>query len=187
MLDAVDGLLLSGGADVEPAYYGEERLPLCGTPAPLRDQVEFSLCRLALERHLPILAICRGHEVINCALGGTLYQDIESQYGAQLKHPRYEVPRDQVHGVTVAAGSRLQAITGLERLSVNSRHHQSIKTLGAGLRAVAWAEDGLIESVELPEEKFVLGVQWHPESLSDYRPEAQAIFDAFVAACGGTV
>ena len=185
MLDAVDGLLLTGGADVDPACYGETRLPLCGAPAPLRDLEEFALCHLALARHLPILAICRGLQVLNCALGGTLYQDIETQYGPQLKHPRYEVPRDRVHQVTVAEGSRLGVMTGLAAFSVNSRHHQAVKSLGTGLRAVAWAEDGLIEGAELPGEPFVVGVQWHPESLSDYRPEAQALFNAFAAACGG--
>lgn len=185
MIAAIDGLLLTGGADVGPETYGEEKLPLCGQTAPLRDREEFALCRLALEKDVPLLAICRGHQVLNCALGGALYQDIAAQFGPRLSHPRYEVPRDQVHRVAVEGGSRLRDLTGMDEIAVNSRHHQAIKTLGAGLRISARAEDGLIEGVELPGKKFVLGVQWHPESLSGYRPEAQALFNALVFACGG--
>lgn len=185
MLENVDGLLLTGGADVGPDTYGEEKLPLCGETAPKRDRQEFYLCKKALEKDLPILAICRGHQVLNCALGGKLYQDIENQYGPELKHPRYEVPRDQVHFVTLEKDSLIHQITGKEQLHVNSRHHQAIKQLGEGLKVTARAEDGLIEGVEMPGKKFVLGVQWHPESLSDYVPDAQALFNAFVKACGG--
>ena len=182
-LARIDGLLLTGGADVGPEMYGEEKLPLCGETAPVRDHMEFFLCQKALEMDLPLLAVCRGHEVLNCVLGGTLYQDIAAQYGDQLKHPCYDTPRDQVHGVAVEKGSLLYRITGLESLRVNSRHHQGIKALGAGLKICGYAEDGLIESVELPGKKFVLGVQWHPESLSDYREEAQKLFNALAEAC----
>lgn len=185
MIDAIDGLLLSGGADVGPLCYGEDTLPLCGETSPLRDSQEFYLCKKALEKDLPILAICRGHQVLNCALGGTLYQDIAAQYGEELKHPRYEVPADQVHEVTVEKDSRLYQITGLSTLKVNSRHHQAVKDVGEGLKITARATDGLIEGIELPGKKFVVGVQWHPESLSSYAPDAQALFNAFVSACGG--
>lgn len=180
----LDGLLITGGADVGPHVYGEEKLPLCGETAPLRDQMEVALCKRALEKDMPILAICRGHQILNCVMGGTLYQDIAAQFGDSLKHPRYEVPRDQVHEVTVEKDSRLYQITGLDHLSINSRHHQAVKDLGKGLKVTARATDGLIEGIELPGKKFVVGVQWHPESLSDYAPEAQAIFNAFVKACG---
>ena len=179
----IDGLLLTGGADVGPNMYGEEPLPLCGETAPARDKMEFALCRRALAAGKPILAICRGHQVLNCVLGGALYQDIAAQFGSSLRHPCYEAPRDQVHEVVVAEGSRLRAVTGLSRLSVNSRHHQAVKDLGAGLIVSARATDGLIEGIELPGPRFVVGVQWHPESLSDYRPEAQALFRALVEAC----
>lgn len=183
MLAHIDGLLLTGGADVGPDTYGEEKTPLCGETAPLRDKMEFYLCRKALEMDKPIMAICRGHQVLNCCLGGKLYQDIEAQFGPQLKHPRYEVPRDQVHAVKLAEGSLIQKITGLSEIMVNSRHHQAVKELGKGLRPVAYAPDGLIEGVELEGKKFVLSVQWHPESLSDYVPDAQMLFNAFVKAC----
>ena len=183
MLRRIDGLLLTGGADVGPDMYGEEKLPLCGETSPRRDAMEFALCRGALEKDLPILAICRGHQVLNCALGGALYQDIEAQFGPELKHPRYEVPRDTVHAVRTEKDSRLFAITGMDTLMVNSRHHQAVKALGRGLRVSARATDGLIEGVELPGKRFVVGVQWHPESLSDRHPEAQALFNALVEAC----
>lgn len=183
LIRRIDGLVLTGGADVSPDRYGEEKLPLCGATSPQRDETEFALCRLALEMDLPILAICRGQQVLNCALGGTLYQDIAAQYGDALKHPCYDTPRDQVHEVRVEPTSRLHAITGMDALRVNSRHHQAVKTLGEGLIVSARATDGLIEGVEMPGRRFVVGVQWHPETLSDYLPEAQALFNAFVEAC----
>lgn len=186
MLRRIDGLLLSGGSDVGPEYYGEETQPYCGETAPRRDKQEFYLCKRALEMDLPILAICRGHQVLNCTLeGGALYQDIATQYNEELKHPRYEVPRDQVHEVKVEKGTKLHQITGFETLKVNSRHHQAVKTVGKGAVISARATDGLIEGIELPDKKFVVSIQWHPESLSDYAPDAQALFNAFVNACGG--
>lgn len=183
MLDRVDGLLLSGGADVGPDMYGEETLPCCGETEPRRDRFEFPLCRLALEKDMPILAICRGHQVLSTALGGDMYQDIGEQFSKQLKHPQYDTPRDKVHSVRVEEGTLLYAIVGSRQLEVNSRHHQAVKTPGKGLKVNAWGSDGLIEGVELPGKKFALGVQWHPESLSDRYPEAQALFNAFVEAC----
>ncbi len=184
MLCRVDGLLITGGADVGPDMYGEEKLPCCGETAPRRDRFEFPLCRLALEKDMPIFAICRGHQVLSCALGGTLYQDVAEQFGPKLKHPQYDIPRDKVHDMSVEEGSLLHKITGMTWFAVNSRHHQAVKTPGAGLKVIAHAPDGLIEGVELPGKKFVLGVQWHPEALSDRYAEAQALFNAFVEACG---
>lgn len=184
MLRRIDGLILTGGADVCPESYGEEKLPCCGETEPRRDKMEFALCRMALEMDMPILAICRGHQVLSCVLGGNMYQDIAEQFGKDLKHPQYDIPRDKVHGMTVEKDSLLRQITGLERFEVNSRHHQAVKTPGKGLKVNAYAPDGLIEGVELPGKKFVLGIQWHPEALGDRYPEAQALFNAFVGACG---
>ena len=183
LLGRIDGLMLTGGADVDPARYGQETLPLCGQTAPLRDEMEFALCRMAVDRDLPVLAICRGEEVLNCVLGGALYQDVAAQYSDALKHPCYDTPRDQVHAVETAPGTRLRDIVGMETIRVNSRHHQAVSRVGQGLIVSARAEDGLVEGVEMPGKRFVLGVQWHPESLSSYRPEAQAIFYAFAEAC----
>ncbi len=184
MLGRIDGLLLSGGDDVGPALYGEEKLLCCGDVSPLRDATEMGLCRLALEKDMPMLCICRGIQVLNVALGGTLYQDIGEQYGKQLPHPRFDIPRDKAHQVSVQPGTRLRQITGLDSFGVNSRHHQAIKDLAPGLVCSARAEDGLMEAVELPGKKFVVGVQWHPESLQDRYPEAKALFTAFAEACG---
>ena len=182
LLDRVDGLLLSGGEDVDPRVYGEEKLPCCGELSPARDRMEIPLCRLALKRDLPLLAICRGVQVLNCALGGTLYQDIARQYGKTLEHPRSDKPAEPVHEVRVEPGSRLFSIVGAETLPVNSRHHQAIRVPGKGLAVTGRATDGLTEAVELPEARFVVGVQWHPESLSDRWPQHQRLFDALVRA-----
>ncbi|MBR4331352.1 MAG: gamma-glutamyl-gamma-aminobutyrate hydrolase family protein [Clostridia bacterium] len=184
MLAHIDGLLLTGGDDVGPQMYGEEKLPCCGETAPRRDEMEFPLCRMALDRNMPILGICRGYQVLSCVLGGNMYQDIETQFGAELKHPRSDMPRDKVHKVQVEKGTLLHAVTGLTELGVNSRHHQAVNVPGQGMTVCARATDGLIEAVELPGKKFVLGVQWHPASLSDRYPEAQALFNAFAEACG---
>ncbi|MBR6187217.1 MAG: gamma-glutamyl-gamma-aminobutyrate hydrolase family protein [Clostridia bacterium] len=183
-LRRIDGLLLTGGADVGPEMYGEKRLPLCGETAPLRDKMEFPLCRMALDVDKPILAICRGFQVLSCVLGGDMYQDIEAQFNKELKHPRFDRPGDKVHDLLVEEGSLLQKVTRLDSFRVNSRHHQAIRLLGAGLVPDAYAPDGLLESAHMPGRTFVLGVQWHPETLSDRYPEAQALFSALTEACG---
>ena len=184
LLARVDGLLLSGGPDIDPKLYGEEIIPQCGEISAQRDTVEISLFLKALERDMPVLGVCRGIQVMNVALGGTLYQDIETQLDGAIRHPCYDVPRDKVHEVTVIEDSLLYRMCGLKRFSVNSRHHQGIKRLGHGLVATAYSRDGLIEAVDYPKEQFVTAIQWHPESLGDRFPEAQAIFNAFAEACG---
>ena len=183
LLSRLDGLLLSGGADVAPALYGEETLPCCGEILPIRDSFEIGIFQKALKASLPVLGICRGLQVMNVAMGGTLYQDIATQLPGAIKHPCYDTPRDKVHEVTVTEHSKLHRISGTTHFSVNSRHHQGVKKLANGLVATAYSEDGLIEAFECPAEKFVMAVQWHPESLSDRYPEAQAIFNAFAEAC----
>ena len=183
LLDLVDGLLLTGGGDVDPALYGETKQPFCGEVSACRDAMEFPLCSEALEHRMPILAICRGIQVLSCVLGGTLYQDLAEQHGNELCHPRYDVPGDPVHPVEVRPGTLLASITGSGSLDVNSRHHQAVRQPGKGLRINAVAPDGVIEGAELPDHPFVLGVQWHPESLSDRYPKHQKLFDAFAKAC----
>ena len=183
LLDQVDGLLLTGGVDVDPAKYGEQKKACCGDCSACRDAMEFPLCREALSRRIPVFAICRGMQILSCVLGGTLYQDLSEQFGTALRHPRYDVPDDPVHSVTVQPGSLLSSIVGHSPLEVNSRHHQGIREPGRGLTVSATAPDGLIEGIELPGHPFVLGVQWHPESLSDRYPEHQNLFNAFVEAC----
>lgn len=183
LLSALDGLLLSGGEDVEPARYGEKREPFCGSAAWARDEMEFFLCREAVSRDLPLLAICRGIQVLNAALGGTLYQDVAIQFGNALSHPRSDAPRDPVHEMRILPATRLSEILGTPVIGVNSRHHQSVKSPAPGLTVSAQAPDGLTEAVEMPGKKFVIGVQWHPESMAAKHPEAQRIFNAFISAC----
>ena len=183
LLDRVDGLLLTGGEDVDPALYGEEKLPCCEECSPDRDAMELPLCREALNRRMPVFAICRGMQVLACALGGSLYQDIAEQFGKSLQHPRHDTPADPVHTVDILPGTLLASIVGVSPLGVNSRHHQGVREPGQGAVISAAAPDGLAEGMELPDYPFVLGVQWHPESLSDRYPEHQKLFNACVKAC----
>ena len=183
-LRRIDGLLLTGGNDVGPDRYGEEKTPLCGETAPLRDKMEFPLCLMALDADMPILAICRGFQVLSTALGGDMYQDIETQFKKDLRHPQYDRPGDKVHAIQAEPGSLLYQVSGLFSFEVNSRHHQAVRRLGAGLVPDGYAPDGLLESAHMPGKKFVLGVQWHPETLGERYPEAQALFNAFAEACG---
>ncbi len=180
-LDGADGLVLSGGGDVNPSFYGEEKSPLCGDGSILRDETELYLCRKALEKGLPVLGICRGVQVMNVALGGTLHQHVSHAEN----HDRDDLPADAVHEVAVVPGTRLHAIFGKETLGVNSRHHQAVKDAGNGLVISAVAEDGTIEAVERPGDAFFLGVQWHPESMYEKYDDMKKIFAAFVAAVKG--
>ena len=151
LLARVDGLLLTGGQDVNPAEYGEQRMPCCGDLSACRDAMEIPLCREALTRRMPVLAICRGMQLLSCVLGGTLYQDLASQFGTQLSHPRFDMPGDPVHEVDVKPDTLLSSVVGAGTLRVNSRHHQGIKALGKNLRVNAIAPDGLIGGIELPD------------------------------------
>lgn len=177
----LDGLLLTGGGDIDPALFGEAPHPTLYEVAPARDTLEASATRIALDRRLPILAVCRGIQILNAALGGTLFQDLGTDPGTALAHQQKE-PRDQpTHLVTIKAGSRLAETLGTEELEVNSMHHQAVKTLGAGLVAVAWAPDQVIEGVELTDSsRFVLGVEWHPEELCGHSEPARRLFAALV-------
>ena len=180
VLSSVDGLLLSGGADVSPSVYKEEKLPCCGETAPRRDVLETLLINYALQLKLPILGICRGMQILNCVLGGWLYQDIATQYKPDLKHPCYDTPRDCVHVVEIAEGTRLREVIGLDAVPINSRHHQAVKKLGRNLRATAYAPDGTIEAMEFTDDYPMLSVQWHPESLEDRFLPQRTLFNWLV-------
>jgi putative glutamine amidotransferase len=163
LLDHLDGLLLTGGVDVDPSAYGQQRIEAVTTTDPTRDAHELALTRGAFERHLPILGMCRGAQLLNVAAGGTLIQDIATQTPIEhLQRPRFA---EVVHEVRVDPSSCLATIVGTEPIAVNTMHHQAVAAPGGGLRAVAWAEDGLIEAVEAVDGSPVLGVQWHPELL----------------------
>jgi putative glutamine amidotransferase len=185
LLVRLDGLLLSGGNDVDPALYGEKSLSSTVIVERERDDLEIPLARFAVEREMPVFGICRGMQLLNVALGGTLYQDIATQRPDALKHDHhsYEGPRDaRAHSIHVASGSRLAEIVG-PTTHVNSFHHQALKDLAPGLLSTAVAEDGLLEAVELPNHPFALAVQYHPEELVASDPGSRALFAAFVAAC----
>ena len=187
--DALDGLLLPGGADLDPASYGEERRPLCDRSDPARDQLELLLVRWAVEDRKPFLGVCRGLQILNVAAGGTLYQDVADELPGAVKHdyfPGQGHARDHLaHAVRLCAErSRLGEIVGAPELAVNSLHHQGIGELGEGLLVTAVAPDGLIEAVERPlaEDHFAIAVQWHPEALYAIDAPSRRLFLAFIEA-----
>jgi putative glutamine amidotransferase len=163
LLSLCDGLLLTGGEDVDPARYGEPPHPALDTVSTERDEMELRLIREAMERGIPVLAVCRGIQILNVAFGGSLVQDLPSQRPDGLRHVQEAPITARWHDVRVEPGSRLAQLVGAERLPVNSYHHQAVNRLGAGLRPVAWADDGLVEGVEAADGRWVVGVQWHPE------------------------
>ncbi len=184
LYELLDGLLLPGGPDVDPAYYGQS-LHRTTRVVPERDEGELALARWAMADGLPLLAICRGIQVLNVALGGSLYQDIADQLPEAGKHDWYPgYARDlPAHSVIVTAPSRLAEIVGPGEMQVNSRHHQALAKIAEGLVVVARAPDGVVEAVEGRDHPFALGVQWHPELLAPADPRAQALFGALVQAC----
>ncbi|HET6965519.1 MAG TPA: gamma-glutamyl-gamma-aminobutyrate hydrolase family protein [Acidimicrobiales bacterium] len=167
LVGRIDGLLLSGGGDVDPARYGAAPAPETGGVDHDRDEVELEMLAAALDRGIPVLGVCRGCQVVNVALGGTLHQHVPGV--TDLDHLHRE-PRDWLaHTVSVEKGSRLHEVVGLEEMEVNSIHHQAVQRLGRSLRAVACAPDGLVEAIEDPH-RPLLAVQWHPESLVPAAP-----------------
>jgi putative glutamine amidotransferase len=183
LLDHVQGLLLTGGADVEPARYGDAPHPALGTVVRERDAFELALCRTALHRDLPILAICRGHQVLNVATGGTLVQDIPSEVQGFVDHDPDLDRWQTAHDVRILPGTRLRALLNTDTLAVNSFHHQAVRRLGQDLVVSAVSSsDGVVEAVEMPGRRLVIGVQWHPESFWDRGGEFRPLFEALVEA-----
>jgi len=176
-LAAVRGLVLTGGEDVAPDRYGATPHPRLGDVDPVRDAAELALIAAARSRRLPILAICRGIQILNVALGGTLYQDLDSERPSLVPHS----DETTQHAVRVAAGSLLERTLGMRSATVNSRHHQAIRDLAPCLKAVAWADDGVIEAAEPADANaaWMVAVQWHPEDLTE-----RALFDGFARAVG---
>ncbi len=180
---SLDGLVLSGGVDVHPRYYNE---PIDGTEEidEMRDSAEMTLARWALEDNKPIFGICRGHQVLNIALGGSLYQDIPSALPeSQLDHRASVHAQDRTflgHSVSLDPGSKLASIVGKTELMVNSLHHQSVKQVGHGLKVTGTSPDGVVEALESVEHSWVLSVQWHPEDLYPGHEWSQQLFAAYI-------
>ena len=186
MARSIDGLLLSGGSDLHPSYYGEDSLPELDVTLPERDEFEMALLGLALERRMPVFGICRGLQVLNVALGGTLYQDLPSQLDGHgsIAH-RQQMPKWQwTHEVEVHGGSNVAGIMEVSGLRVNSYHHQAVKDLADGLVVSARASDGVVEAVESRNlsEQWLVGVQWHAEAMRDVSSEHRNLFEAHIAA-----
>jgi putative glutamine amidotransferase len=185
MYERIDGLLLAGGGDIDPAHFGELSHPKLGDVEADRDWVELTLTPWALSDGLPVFGICRGIQAINVAADGSLWQDIAAQVPDTIRHPYYPgYPYNRLsHSVRLEPDSRLLEILGDLELEVNSLHHQAIREIGRGLRVTALAPDGVIEGIEGNSEAWVVGVQWHPEWLIDDDPRMKRLFEAFVAAC----
>ncbi len=185
-VERIDGLLLSGGSDVDGRYFGEETLAGITDVNPLRDAYDFLLLRLATDRQVPVFGICRGVQVVNIAFGGTIYQDIPSQFpGTPLNHSVYGagIPRERpAHEVTLAEGSKLAAIFRKAQIEVNSRHHQALKVIAPGFQVTATAPDGVVEAIEGFPLRRIWGVQWHPENLAAEGgdPGTKALFRFFI-------
>jgi putative glutamine amidotransferase len=185
LLDHVAGLLLTGGSDVDPSLFGEARQPTLKRVIPERDAFEIALCQDARRRDLPVLAICRGQQVLNVALGGTLYQDIASQVPGAIEHVGKGARWETTHEAELLPGTRLRAILGQEMLAVNSFHHQAVKQVAEGLSVAARSPvDGVIEGLESRGHKFMLAVQWHPEDFVGHGSVFEPLFFALVEACG---
>ena len=187
VLERVDALVLTGGEDVSPARYGEAPHPALGRISDERDAAEIALVQAAHELRVPTLAICRGVQILNVALGGTLIQDIPSQVGAEINHDPDTPRTSQSHGAEIATDSRLARALGVTRMQVNSVHHQAIRRVAPTLRVVATAPDGVIEAVETaPDDPWwCVGVQWHPEDLFDRSELDARLFSALAGVTSG--
>lgn len=180
IVDSMDGILFSGGQDISPLLYGEEVLPECKETCPGRDAMEKLLLPAALKRGRAVLGICRGMQMINVLLGGTLYQDLPTQYASDQQHRMpepYDVP---FHTVDLVEGTPVQTLLKKNRIGVNSCHHQAVKDLAPCLKPMAYSNDGLVEAVWMPEQKFFWAFQWHPEFSYKVNEDSVAIFRAFV-------
>lgn len=168
MLDRVDAVIMTGGEDIDPLkWYGEEPLPAMGSIVPERDSFDITLIRMAVERGMPLLGICRGHQLLNVAFGGTLYQDIPSQVKASRINHRQKAPSSYgTHTIKIEEGSLLHKQIGLTSVAVNSFHHQAVKDVAPGFKATAWSVDGVVEAIEKLDSDNVFGVQFHPEGFT---------------------
>jgi putative glutamine amidotransferase len=180
-LPLCDGIILSGGEDVDPQFYGEDPHPQLGPTIPERDIAEIVIAKYALENNIPLLAICRGIQILNVALGGTLIQDIPCQVNEPIQHSQIVNRSRDTHWVNIENDSKLFQLLGSERVRVNSLHHQSIGRIASELRVVARSSDGVVEAVEyVYPSTFTIGVQWHPESMASTNAQMNNLFAEFI-------
>jgi putative glutamine amidotransferase len=182
ILKVVSGIILTGGPDIHPRFYGEQPLDGLGEIDEALDLMEVAVAKAAVAKDLPILAICRGIQVLNVSQGGSLYQDLRTQVSGCISHGQKADKAVLTHTVRIERESRLFAILGGEEIWVNSKHHQAVKTAATNLTVSARATDGIIEAVEHPEKRFVLGVQWHPEGVWRHDPSSRKLFQALIEA-----
>lgn len=182
-MEHVDGLMLSGGHDLYPLNYGEEPLQGIGTVWPERDHFDFLLTEMAERLGLPIMAICRGHQIVNVFHGGTLYQDLKYDKNCYIKHSQNQDPATATHSLEIATDSRFAKIIGATSFVTNSHHHQTVKDVGKDLRVTAKTKDGTIEAMEGTRESYLMCYQFHPEMMSINNKQAYLLFKDFVQAC----
>lgn len=182
-LGMLDGVVFSGGVDVDPELFGQHQMPGCGSISPLRDAMELPLARMLFESTKPALGICRGMQVLNIAAGGDVWQDLPSCPLKTLQHRQRQPERFPSHPVAIENGSKLLGIVESETLMVNSLHHQAVRQPGTGFRSCAVSPDGVIEAIEHSEHPFMLGLQWHPELMWEHDLASRKLFLAFVKAC----
>lgn len=183
MCRPLDGLLLTGGGDIDPTLFGEEPHPGLGEIVPERDEMEMTLIQLFVEQKKPILGICRGCQILNVTLGGDMIQDFAGQKPDVIQHsqraPRYHAS----HTIQLKEGTLLHSIFGQTQIKVNSYHHQAVREPAPSLVASAHAKDGVVEAIECAQGDFIVGVQWHPECMISTYPEQKRLFQAFIQAC----
>ena len=183
LISTIDGLILTGGDDIDPALFGESILNDTVQLCPERDRAEYAVLDLAVKRDVPILGICRGVQVMNVYFGGTLYQDIPAQLPHCPGHSMEKPDHRTCHDCRVTPGSPLAKWTGCEIIQVNSHHHQSVKAVAPGCEIMGCCSDGIVEAIWKPDAAFVCAVQWHPEKIWDIEESSAKIFEAFIEAC----
>lgn len=187
ILKMIDGLLIPGGIDIDAKLFNQELHPNSGLIDPWWDQLDLTMILGAMARQLPILAICRGCQILNVAYGGTIIQDIDSQVEKPIKHQQQAPKWYGTHLITITKPSLLQSIMNTDLMRVNSFHHQAVDRIASGFKVSAVSSDGIIEAIESCDHHFVLGLQWHPELMVEHYPEFKKLFSAFVLAASATM
>lgn len=183
IVNVCHGFFFTGGKDIDPERYGEVKKKTCDDTQPYRDDLEFRAFKKVFDSGKPILAICRGAQLINVCLGGTLYQDIPTEVNTQLVHRQTEGEFEYSYDVNIMADTPLYALVGAERIKANSFHHQAIKKIGEGLKVMATADDGIVEAVYHSGQRYLRAYQWHPERLYCADEFNRSIFDDFINNC----